>query len=82
MKNISNFTILLVSMILFMVIRFLSLLTQNTINYEDLLALFFEWRKFENKPFLDGSLNYTKSHLKKKKKTLKSLEKKIPKKPY
>ena len=41
-------------MILFIVIRFPSLLAQNTNNYEDLHALFFEWRKFD--------LNYLKKN--------------------
>ena len=68
MKNITNVTIIFVSMILFIVIRFSSLLAQNTNNYEDLHALFFEWRKFENPPLLDGAPNYTKSQFRKRQK--------------
>jgi len=64
-------------MILFIVIRFSSLLAQNTNNYEDLHALFFEWRKFENPPLLDGAPNYTKSQFRKRQKTFKLLEKKL-----
>ena len=64
-------------MILFIVIRFPSLLAQNTNNYEDLHALFFEWRKFENPPLLDGAPNYTKSQFRKRQKTFKLLEKKL-----
>ena len=79
MKNITNVTIILVSMILFIVIRFSSLLAQNTNNYEDLHALFFEWRKFENPPLLDGAPNYTKSQFRKRQKTFKLLETKYRK---
>ena len=36
---------------------------QSYNNYEDLHELFFEWRKFENPPLLNGAPDYTKSEI-------------------
>ena len=32
----------------------------KSLNYDDLIQLFNDWRNFENPPLLDGAPNYTK----------------------
>ena len=54
-------------------IRFSSVFAQKTNNYETLHELFFEWRKFENPPLLNGAPDYTKSQFRKRQKSFKSI---------
>ena len=50
---------------------------QSYNNYEDLHELFFEWRKFENPPLLNGAPDYTKSQFRKRQKSFKTIEKQL-----
>ena len=58
-------------------IRFPSAFAQKTNSYETLHELFFEWRKFENPPLLNGAPDYTKSQFRKRQKSFKSIEKEL-----
>ena len=58
-------------------IYFPSVFAQKTNNYETLHELFFEWRKFENPPLLNGAPDYTKSQFRKRQKSFKSIEKEL-----
>ena len=46
-------------------------------NYESLHELFFEWRKFEKPPLLNGAPDYTKSQFRKRQSNFKRIEKKL-----
>ena len=58
-------------------IRFPSVFAQKTNNYETLHELFFEWRKFENPPLLNGAPDYTKSQFRKRQKPFKSIDNRL-----
>ena len=58
-------------------IRFSSVFAQKTNNYETLHELFFEWRKFENPPLLNGAPDYTKSQFRKRQKPFKSIDNRL-----
>jgi len=58
-------------------IRFSSVFAQKTNNYETLHELFFEWRKFENPPLLNGAPDYTKSQFRKRQKSFKSIDNRL-----
>ena len=56
-------------------IYFPSVFAQKTNNYETLHELFFEWRKFENPPLLNGAPDYTKSQFRKRQNGFRRIEK-------
>ena len=56
-------------------IRSPSVFAQKTNNYETLHELFFEWRKFENPPLLNGAPDYTKSQFRKRQNGFRRIEK-------
>ena len=56
-------------------IRFPSAFAQKTNSYETLHELFFEWRKFENPPLLNGAPDYTKSQFRKRQNGFRRIEK-------
>ena len=58
-------------------IYFPSVFAQKTNNYETLHELFFEWRKFENPPLLNGAPDYTKSQFRKRQKPFKSIDNRL-----
>ena len=58
-------------------IYFPSVFAQKTNNYETLHELFFEWRKFENPPLLNGAPDYTKSQFRKRQKSFKSIDNRL-----
>ena len=53
------------------------LIAQSNSNYESLHELFFEWRKFEKPPLLNGAPDYTKSQFRKRQSNFKRIEKKL-----
>ena len=53
------------------------LVAQKNLNYETLHELFFEWRKFEKPPLLNGAPDYTKSQFRKRQSNFKQIQKKL-----
>ena len=53
------------------------LVAQKHLNYETLHELFFEWRKFEKPPLLNGAPDYTKSQFRKRQSNFKQIQKKL-----
>ena len=51
------------------------LFAQSNSNYETFQELFFEWRKFENPPLLNGAPDYTKSQFRKRQNGFRRIEK-------
>ncbi|MAD96351.1 MAG: hypothetical protein CMB99_03395 [Flavobacteriaceae bacterium] len=51
--------------------------TKTSNDYEDLVALFKEWRSFENPPKLNGAPDYTKATFAKRQPTFKQLQQKL-----
>ena len=51
------------------------LFAQSNSNYETFQELFFEWRKFENPPLLNGAPDYTKSQFRKRQNGFRRIDK-------
>ncbi|WP_396633319.1 hypothetical protein [Maribacter sp. R86514] len=77
MKNSTISKVLLYCIFLFSITAPLKILAQDKASNQELVALFKEWRLFENPPLLNGAPDYTADTFHKRKPAFQSLQKRL-----